>query len=72
MHNAVVRIQDAWGRVSDLYLLISVASEISGKVLCALGDFSTSPVVATIRKFRDEYTDHIRSGKSFNSTWSPE
>jgi NADH-quinone oxidoreductase subunit F len=72
MHKALVRIQDGGGRESDLDLLLSVASEVSGKVLCALGDFSTSPVVATIRKFRDEYTDHIRSGKSFKSTWSPE
>jgi NADH-quinone oxidoreductase subunit F len=54
MHNALVRIQDGRGRESDLDLLLSVASEVTGKVLCALGDFSTSPVVATIRKFRDE------------------
>jgi NADH:ubiquinone oxidoreductase subunit F (NADH-binding) len=40
-------------------------------VLCALGDFATSPVVSTIRNFRDEYVEHIRSGKSFNGTWSP-
>jgi len=28
-------------------------------------------VTATIRNFRDEYVEHIRSGKSFNGYWSP-
>ena len=72
LHKALVRIQNGGGRESDLDLLMSISSEISGKVLCALGDFSTSPVTGTIRKFRQEYIDHIQSGHSFNSRWSPE
>jgi NADH-quinone oxidoreductase subunit F len=71
LHKTLVRIQDGGGREEDLDLLLSISSEVSGKVLCALGDFATSPVVATIRNFRDEYVEHIRSGKSFNGTWSP-
>jgi len=71
MHKTLVRIQNGGGREEDLDLLLSISGEISGKVLCALGDFSTSPVTATIRKFRDEYVDHIRSGNSFNSRWVP-
>ena len=71
LHKTLVRIQNGGGREDDLDLLLSVSGEISGKVLCALGDFATSPVTATISKFRDEYVEHIRSGKSFNSTWSP-
>jgi NADH-quinone oxidoreductase subunit F len=71
LHKTLERIQDGGGREEDLDLLLSVSSEIGGKVLCALGDFATSPVVATIRNFRDEYVDHIRSGKSFDGTWSP-
>jgi len=71
LHKTLVRIQDGGGREEDLDLLLSVSGEVSGKVLCALGDFATSPVTATIRSFRDEYVKHIRSGKSFNGTWSP-
>jgi NADH-quinone oxidoreductase subunit F len=71
LHKTLVRIQDGGGREEDLDLLLSVSSEVAGKVLCALGDFATSPVTATIRNFRDEYIEHIRSGKSFNGTWSP-
>src|SRR6185295_6952741 len=72
LHKALVRIQNGGGRESDLDLLLSVSSEIAGKVLCALGDFATSPVVATIKNFRQEYVDHIQSGHSFNSRWSPD
>jgi NADH-quinone oxidoreductase subunit F len=32
---------------------------VSGKVLCALGDFATSPVVATVKQYREEYEQHI-------------
>src|SRR3954453_6736662 len=71
LHKTLVRIQDGGGREEDLDLLLSVSGEISGKVLCALGDFATSPVVATIKNFRDEYVDHIRSGHSFNDRWIP-
>ncbi|MFN8523395.1 MAG: NADH-quinone oxidoreductase subunit NuoF [Chloroflexota bacterium] len=62
LHKTLVRIKDGRGRESDLDLLMSVAGEVSGKVLCLLGDFATSPVTATIRQFREEYLAHIRSG----------
>jgi NADH-quinone oxidoreductase subunit F len=71
LHQTLVRIQDGGGREEDLDLLLSVSSEVAGKVLCALGDFATSPVVATIKNFRDEYVDHIRSGRSFGGRWVP-
>ena len=47
------------GTRADLDLLLSLSSEISGKVLCALGDFATSPVVGHDQQFRDEYVEHI-------------
>ena len=71
LHKTLTRIQNGGGREEDLDLLLSVSSEIGGKVLCALGDFAVSPVVATIRNFRDEYVDHIRSGRSYEKGWVP-
>ena len=53
------RIEDGRGVPGDLDLLLSLSGEISGKVLCALGDFATSPVVATVKQYRDEYMAHI-------------
>ena len=57
---------------TKLERIAGLAKQMQGKCLCALGDFATSPVTGTIRKFREEYVDHIRSGHSFNSRWSPE
>src|SRR4030088_182262 len=56
------RIERGRGVPADLELLLSLSGEISGKVLCALGDFATSPVVATVKQYRDEYEQHITTG----------
>jgi NADH-quinone oxidoreductase subunit F len=43
------------GREADIKLLESVASNMQGKCLCALGEFATSPILSTIRHFPEEY-----------------
>jgi NADH-quinone oxidoreductase subunit F len=63
------RIEAGRGVPGDLDLLLSLSGEISGKVLCALGDFATSPVVATVKQFRDEYEQHITSGACPYEVW---
>jgi NADH-quinone oxidoreductase subunit F len=63
------RIEAGRGAPADLDLLLSLSSEISGKVLCALGDFATSPVVATVKQYRDEYEDHILNGRCPFEPW---
>jgi NADH-quinone oxidoreductase subunit F len=63
------RIEAGGGKPADLDLLLSLSSEISGKVLCALGDFATSPVVATVRQYRAEYEQHITDGRCSFEPW---
>ncbi len=63
------RIEAGRGVPGDLDLLLSLSGEISGKVLCALGDFATSPVVATVKQYRDEYEQHITSGACPFEAW---
>jgi len=70
MHKVLLRITEGKGRPEDIELLMSLSAEVTGKVLCALGDFATSPVTATIRNFRDEYVDLITTGRSVEH-WSP-
>jgi NADH-quinone oxidoreductase subunit F len=55
----LTRIEAGRGQPADLDLLLSLSGQISGKVLCALGDFATSPVVATVKQYTDEYKRHI-------------
>jgi NADH-quinone oxidoreductase subunit F len=63
------RIEAGRGVPGDLDLLVSLSSEISGKVLCALGDFATSPVVATVKQYRSEYDKHIQEQKCPFEAW---
>jgi NADH-quinone oxidoreductase subunit F len=59
LHKILTRIENGQGRQADLDLLLSLSGEISGKVLCALGDFATSPVVSTVKHFRSDYEAHL-------------
>ncbi len=55
----VDRIENGEGRQSDLDLLNSVADNIQGRTICALGDAAAMPVRAMIKHFRDEFEHHI-------------
>jgi len=53
------RIMDGTGRMSDLDLLISVAENIEGNTICALGDAAAWPVKWAVRKFRKDFEAKI-------------
>lgn len=53
------RIEHGKGRKEDLDLLNSVADNIQGRTICALGDAAAMPVRAMIKHFRDEFEYHI-------------
>jgi NADH-quinone oxidoreductase subunit F len=51
----VDRIHNGQGRPSDMDLLNSVADNIQGRTICALGDAAAMPVRAMIKHFRHEF-----------------
>ncbi|MDX1664710.1 MAG: NADH-quinone oxidoreductase subunit NuoF [Candidatus Promineifilaceae bacterium] len=53
-------VYEGHGKASDIMLLESVASNMQGKCLCALGEFATSPVLSTIKHFLPEYEAKVR------------
>jgi NADH-quinone oxidoreductase subunit F len=57
----VQRIEEGQGREEDLPLLLDICDNILGRSFCALGDFSTSNIVASVKYFYDDYEEHIRS-----------
>jgi len=59
MHRILKRIDDGQGRISDLDLLTSIALNIEGNTICALGDAAAWPVRWTIKKFRSEFEAKI-------------
>ncbi len=46
--------------MSDLNLLESVAGNIEGNTICALGDAAAWPVQSMIRRFRDEFEKKVK------------
>ena len=57
----VDRINSGLGRQSDLDLLNSVADNIQGRTICALGDAAAMPVRAMIKHYRHEFEAMIKS-----------
>lgn len=49
------RIQAGQASIEDVNLLHEVASQVKGKCLCALGDFSTEAVTSGIERFRADF-----------------
>jgi NADH-quinone oxidoreductase subunit F len=55
----VNRIEHGQGKIEDLTLLDSVADNIKGRTICALGDAAAMPVQGMLKHFRDEFVHHI-------------
>ena len=55
----VERIEHGHGRMEDIELLGSVADNIMGRTICALGDAAAMPVRGMIKHFRDEFVHHV-------------
>ncbi len=53
------RIVAGQGEPEDIDMLLELADTISSTALCGLGKTAPSPVVSTIKNFRDEYEAHV-------------
>ena len=60
----VDRIHTGQGKPSDLDLLNSVADNIQGRTICALGDAAAMPVRAMIKHFRHEFEAMINAAQT--------
>jgi NADH-quinone oxidoreductase subunit F len=62
LYRAIRRIEHGQGRAEDLDLLLSLADNIQGRTICALGDAAAMPVRAFIKHFRQEFEHHVEHG----------
>jgi NADH-quinone oxidoreductase subunit F len=62
LYRVVHRIETGKGRPEDLDLLNSIADNIQGRTICALGDAAAMPVRAFVKHFRKEFEHHIEHG----------
>lgn len=59
LYRILKRIEEGQGRAEDLDLLDSVAGNIQGRTICALGDAAAMPVRSFVKHFRAEFEHHI-------------
>ncbi len=58
MYRIVLRIKQGKGTAEDLLLLDSIAENIQGRTICALGDAATMPVRSFLKYFKEEFEHH--------------
>lgn len=63
-YRIVKRILEGHGHAGDLDLLQSIARNISGNTICAMGDAAAMPMASYITKFRDEFESKIVSASA--------
>lgn len=63
MTRIIHNIEHGKGKIEDIKLLESIAENIAGRTICALGDAAAWPVQGIIRHFRDEVIYHIKNKK---------
>ena len=59
LYRIIHRIEHGEGRTEDLDLLNSLADNIQGRTICALGDAAAMPVRAFVKHYRSEFEHHI-------------
>jgi len=53
------RLENGEGTAADIDKLLDISDTINGKSFCALGDGAASPIISSIKHFRDEYIAHV-------------
>ena len=70
LYKLLTRVENGEGQPKDIDLLYNVANNITGKTLCAFGDAAATPVLTTLKLFRDEFEAHVREGRcTLQSDW---
>ena len=62
---SLFRIENGDATSKDLDLLVSIASNIEGRTVCALGDAAAWPIRGFITKFRQEFEKRIHTERKF-------
>jgi len=60
------RLEEGAADGSDIDKLLDIADAILGKSFCALGDGAASPIISSVKYFRDEYLAHLGGGCPFD------
>ena len=62
MAGILKRLEEGKGSMEDMDLLLDICDNISFKTICPLGDAAAMPIESYVRKFRDEFEQHVVQG----------
>lgn len=65
MEKILKRIADGQGTSKDLDLLVTIANNIEGNTVCALGDAAAWPIRGFVTKFREEFEQAVKEKRTF-------
>jgi len=57
-------IDEGKGSIEHLDIILDACLQMRGTTICALADGCAMPIDSIVRKFRDEFEEHIKSGHS--------
>ena len=55
-------LESGKGEAADLDKLLDLCDNIAGRSFCALADGAASPIISSLKYFREEYMEHLRNG----------
>ena len=61
LYKIVGRIESGKADESDVDMLIEISENILGNTICPLGDAAAMPTLSIVRKFKDEFLEHIKN-----------
>lgn len=67
MEKILKRIAKGEATPKDLDLLISIANNIEGNTICALGDAAAWPVRGFVTKFREDFERAVKQGRKYRA-----
>jgi NADH-quinone oxidoreductase subunit F len=59
---ALKNLENGEGTPEDLDKLLDLCDNIMGRSFCALADGAASPIISSLKYFRQEYLDHLSNG----------
>ena len=69
LERTISEIENGGGSEEDLDLIVDVCSNVEFKTICALGDAMAAPIRSLVQTFRDEFLEHIKTGKCPFPAW---
>jgi NADH-quinone oxidoreductase subunit F len=67
LYQVYKRLMQGEGKSEDIDLLLYICDTVKGKCFCPLGEGAIQPVLSSIKHFRSDYEQWIKSGKTVHT-----